>query len=87
MQYLIFPICVLIGVVLSFVLWKISKSIKFPFIFSILTVVFGVFLIIKAKTQPTEGFKDLAYVLNAIMLFLISIGMWIQLAVVKVRKK
>ncbi|MBZ4663368.1 MAG: hypothetical protein JG776_1070 [Caloramator sp.] len=87
MQYLIFPICILIGIILSYAMWKISKSIKFPFIFSILTVIFGVFLIIKAKTMPTEGFKDLAYVLNAIMLFLISIGMWIQLIIVKVRKK
>lgn len=87
MQYLIFPICILIGAITSFVLWKISKSIKLPFIFSILTVIIGVFLIIKAKTMPTEGFRDLAYILNAIMLFLISIGMWIQLIIVKVRKK
>lgn len=86
MQYIIFPLCILIGATFSFVLWKIFKSIKISFITSIVIVLFGVFLIIKAKTQPSEGMKDLAYVLNAILLFSITIGMWIHQIIIKIKK-
>lgn len=86
MQYLIFLIAVLIGVVASFILYKIFKTLKVPFITSILVVLFGVFLVIKAKTMPSEGMKDLAYIINAMLLFSITIGMWIHQIIIKVKR-
>lgn len=87
MQYFVFLAAILIGFVASFILWKVFKSLKVPFITSVLVVLFGVFLIIKAKTMPSnEGFKDLAYIINAMLLFSITIGMWIHQIIIKVKK-
>lgn len=86
MQYLVFLIAILIGVVASFILYKIFKTLKVPFITSILVVLFGVFLVIKAKAMPSEGMKDLAYIINAMLLFSITIGMWIHQIIIKVKR-